>query len=226
MLDHNTAIDHHVQRHILDVLRHTEFARFRDLRPDGLDSNAFSYHLTTLLRQGFLEKTASGYTLTIKGIAYIDRVSAQDVRVRKQPKIMTITAVFNESGEVLLRRKTNQPMINRLTLPSGMLHMEDATIRDAAQREVREKMGIDLTQLTHAGDCYMAIRHVGDTIMNSLMHVFTARVDSRDLTLPDNALWRSPDDLAGAAPATRKVIGVLKNHPGHERFFEEFSEEL
>lgn len=228
MIDDTTTLTHHIQRHMLDVLRRQEFARFRDLRPDGVDSNAFSYHLTQLLKQGIIDKRQAGYTLSTKGLAYIDRVSTSDIRPRRQPKIMTMTVVQDESGNILVRRKQTQPMIHQVTLPTGMLHMEDASIAEAARREVREKMNLMLTgEMVHVGDCYMAIRHDGQVMMNSLLHVFVASVPSSDIPLHDGIFWRSPDDLADAAPATRRVMARLQQRSdSHERFFEEYTEEL
>lgn len=226
MIDINQSPDHHVQRYILDKLRHNEFCRFRDMRPAGVDSNAYSYHLTLLRRQQYVSKTAEGYTLSLKGLAYIDRVSALDTRPRRQPKIMTISAIFNEHGEVLVRRKTNQPMINQWTLPCGMLHMDDDIIHAAAVREVYEKFGLNLPKLHHAGDCYMAIRNDGKTIMNALMHVFTITVQSDEITIPDDTFWAGTTSLEEAAPATRNIIMALTRQGAAGRFFLEFSEDL
>lgn len=226
MIDKIPEAHHFVQRYILDVLRRTEFARFRDLRPDGVDSNAFSYHLTTLKKQGLVDRTDAGYSLTVKGLAYIDRVSAFDTRPRRQPKIMTMTAVTNERGEYLVRYKRTQPMINKITLPAGMLHMDDPTIADAAVREVFEKTGAVIEKPRHVGDYYMAIRHDGEVIMNSLMHTFVVRVKQQDISLNDESFWRTPDDLGDAAPATRRVVKLIEAHDGKTLFFEEFTEEL
>lgn len=226
MVDQHSDPDHYIQRYILDVLRHHEYARFRDLRPKGVDSNAFSYHLTTLIKRGYLNKVEMGYTLTTVGLSYIDRVSKIDTRPRRQPKIMTLTYIFNEHGEILVRPKATQPMINRFTCACGMVHMDDPSIKDAALREVHEKMGVDLRGLRHAGDCYMAIRNDGVVIMNTLMHVFVTEVKKADIPLFGDAVWRAPTDLADAAPATRLVLQTLQKTPPNAKLFEEFVEDM
>lgn len=221
---------HHIQRYILDVLRHTEYARFRDLRPPKVDSNAFSYHLTQLTKLDFVTKTDQGYTLSLHGIAYIDRVSRLDTRPRVQPKIMTITAIFNEHGQVFAYPKKTQPMIGKLTLPAGMLHLDDLTIEAAALREVYEKLGLALPAAEHAGDCYMAVRQGGRTIMNALMHVFEVHITEAELVVPDaawwlaGARWCSPEAVASvAAPASARVLAdIAARRPG-ERFFKEYA---
>lgn len=226
MIDTIPELHHFVQRYILDVLRRNEYARFRDLRPDGVDSNAFSYHLTTLRKQGLVAKSDAGYMLTVRGIAYIDRVSTNDTRLRRQPKIMTIVAVINEAGEYLVRYKRTQPMINKLTLPAGMLHMDDATIADAARREVYEKTGVTIGSPQHAGDCYMAVRHDGEVIMNSLMHVFVVSVEKNEIALTGDVSWCLPSEMGDAAPATQHIVELIEGYDGKVRFFEEFVEEL
>lgn len=227
MFDEFATIDHHIQRHILDVLRRHEFARFRDMRPPAVDSNAYSYHLSRLIRQDYITKAPSGYTLSIKGLAYIDRMTTDDGRLRRQPKIMTATVIADPEGQVLVRRKRAQPMINQVTLPTGMLHMDDSTVEAAARREVLEKMGITLpADIRHIGDCYMAIRHDGQVMMNTLIHVFYAPVWRSDIALHDGIFWRAPGDLADAAPATRHIVASLDKLPTDGLFFAEYSEDL
>lgn len=104
--------------------------------------------------------------------------------------------------------------------------MDDATIADAARREVHEKTGVAIQNPQHAGDCYMAVRHEGEVIMNSLMHVFVASVKKHEVALADNALWRLPSEMSDAAPATQHIVDLIGRYDGKTRFFEEFVEEL
>ena len=55
MID-QVIIEHHIQKHILSVLMHTKFARFRDMRPPKVDTNLYSYHLKLLIKSGFVQK--------------------------------------------------------------------------------------------------------------------------------------------------------------------------
>lgn len=216
---------HFIQRYILDMLMKHQYARFRDLRPPRIDSNAFSYHLTTLTKQNLVTKTDHGYTLTTPGLAYVDSLSSSDTRPRPQPQIRTIIVLINEFGEAIVQRKERQPFINQLTFPSGKLHLDDKTIGEAAVREVYEKTGLHVANLTHAGDLYIAITTGGEVMMNALMHVFTKQVVST-ISLEDGVFWQSLSSLEGAAPATRKIAELLQNRHTQERFFCEFAEEL
>src|ERR1700758_3633322 len=112
MIDTHDDPSHHIQRYILNVLRHTEFARFRDMRPPDTDSNLYSYHLKRLLKRAYVNKTPRGYTLSLNGLIYIDKISTTTDRPRQQAKIMTMSVLLNEHDEALVRYKSSQPMIN------------------------------------------------------------------------------------------------------------------
>ena len=70
-----TTLEHHVQKHIMNVLTYIKFARFRDLRPPNIETNLYSYRLRKLQKSGWVIKTEKGYTLSSKGLIYVDRIS-------------------------------------------------------------------------------------------------------------------------------------------------------
>lgn len=218
---------HFIQRHILGVLMDTKYARFRDMRPDDVDSNAYSYHLTALQKEKLVQKTSEGYTLSIRGLSYIDILSSHDKRPRSQPKIMTLIMIENEYGHFAAYQKERQPFIGQLTFPSGKLHMDDISIKQAALREVREKTGGLLTDLRHVGDSYIALTHDHQVIMNALMHVFYIRIQMSSLHFHPEVQWYTRDEIMDkAAPATRRVVQLMSESFDSHRFFDEYSELL
>ena len=116
--------EHHIQKHILGVLMHMKYARFRDMRPPKVDTNLYTYHLNILKKRGFIIKTDDGYCLGREGLSYVDRVSIKSLKIRTQPKIITMIVVQNANGDVLLQRRTKQPHIDTWTLPYGKLHID------------------------------------------------------------------------------------------------------
>ena len=133
--------NHHIQKHILNVLTYTEYARFRDLRPPKVDTNLYSYHLNSLIKAGWINKSEKGYTLSVNGLIYVDRVSSKKLNIRNQSKIITMLVLQNYRGDILLLKRLKQPYINTWTLPYGKTHIEDTTILEAAKREALEKFG-------------------------------------------------------------------------------------
>ena len=217
-------INHHIQKHIVGVLIHQKYARFRDLRPPRVDTNLYSYHLKAMQKDGWVEKATEGYTLTQDGLAYVDRVSLKKLNVRSQPKIVSMLVVQNSDGDVLLLRRTKQPYIDTWTLPYGKTHIDDASILDGARREWREKLGDAPSEnMVHAGDCYIRVHRESKVISSTLVHVFYAESDD---VAPDDALqWARPHKLSqyDLAPAVEKI--VARTFFRDPYFFEEFEEE-
>lgn len=223
MIEH-TAIEHHIQKHIISVLMHQKYARFRDMRPAKIDTNLYSYHLKLLQKRGFVRKATEGYTLDTKGLLFVDRVSTKSLNIRTQPKIITMLVLQNPDGDVLLYQRRRQPYTDQWTLPYGKLHIEDATILAAAQREAREKLAIEIPNLQHAGDCYIRITEAQQILMSTLVHVFYAEVTAAPTS--NRTLWARPHKLGqyDLAPAVEQI--VTRAFFRDPYFFEEYSEEL
>lgn len=226
MFEQQVFIDHHIQKHILEVLHNQAYARFSELRPPRVDSNAFSYHLTKLVRQGLLAKHEQGYTLTLRGMALLDRIGTFSNEYRPKPRILTITAIQNEDGEFLTLPKPQQPLIGQHTFPTGMVYLHYPSIADAAYTHVRDQTGIALDDVQHIGDCYMALTHEGEPIMNSLLHVFLAQVHAAHVSPNAACEWATAAQLTDAAPATRRIAALIAAGKHTAYFFQEFRQEL
>lgn len=61
---------HYIKQYILDKLVFAEYLRNRDMRPPGVESNLYQYHLKELLKDGYIKKLETGYTLSKKGLQY------------------------------------------------------------------------------------------------------------------------------------------------------------
>ena len=215
-------IIHHIQRHIIGVLIHQKYARFRDLRPPQVDTNLYSYHLKVLQKEGWIEKMTEGYTLSLEGLAYVDRVSLKKLNIRTQPKIITMLVIQNTDGDVLLLRRNKQPYIDTWTLPYGKTHIDDESIIASAQREWHEKLGQVPPILSHAGDCYIRTHRDGNVLSSTFAHVFYAIYD--DIELNDKLQWVRPHKLSHytLAPAVDKII--TRTFFRDPYFFEEYDE--
>jgi 8-oxo-dGTP pyrophosphatase MutT (NUDIX family) len=197
-------------------------ARFSDMRPARVDSNVYSYHLRVLQKDGLVEKTPKGYRLTPAGLLYVDKVSMENLEPRLQPKIITMIVAQNEQNEVLLVPKTKQPFIDALMVPFGKLHLDDATLLEAAQRELREKVKVTGASLRHVGDCYIRAHINGGLVWNVLAHVFVTKLAADQVGLA-NAVWHDVllGDVSDYIPAAQQVI--TKALTAQSFFFEEFN---
>jgi ADP-ribose pyrophosphatase YjhB (NUDIX family) len=215
-------VTHNIQKYILGVLMVQRFARFRDMRPERIDTNLYSYHLKLLQKRGYVEKTREGYTLSKKGVVYIDRVTTASLDVRVQPKITTMFVIQNSKGNVLLYRRYRQPFAGRWSLPNGKLHVEDRTVFDAAQRELSEKLGLASQDFRHVGNCYIRTMDGGDVLMATFVHVFYMKTD--EIVEGEYLKWVPPGgaEAYDPAPAVKQVIKRTLQDKSY--FFAEFEE--
>jgi len=216
-----SSVTHPIQKHIIDVLLNQKIVRFRDLRPERVDTNLFTYHLNSLVKQGMVQKESGGYTLSPAGLSYVDRVSTQERVIRSQPKIITMLVVQNSDGDILLQKRTKQPYIDTWTLPYGKLHIDDVSAVDAAKREAVEKLALDTEALEHAGDCYIRVYSGESLLSTTLAHVFRLYYD--DITLHENLVWARPHKLhtLSLAPAVEEVM--TRTFFKDPFYFEEFT---
>src|SRR5581483_11454279 len=139
---------HHIQRKILQQLMYAASLNYAKMRPAGVESNQFAYHLDQLIHEGLIAKDRRSYSLTDKGLALVDRSSHKDIRVRLQPHIVTSLYITNDQGQMLLYEHRFQPYLNLYGPPQGRLHYAEH-IADAAQRELFEKTGLVDVPLKH-----------------------------------------------------------------------------
>ncbi|KKW04843.1 MAG: NUDIX hydrolase [Candidatus Saccharibacteria bacterium GW2011_GWC2_48_9] len=217
-------INHHIQKHIISVLLYQKIARFSELRPPRTDTNLFSYHLKLLQKNTFVEKIERGYTLSPRGLSYVDRVNADKLFVRRQPKIITMLLVQDGYGNILLQRRTKQPYIDTWTLPYGKVHIDDNSVFDGAVREVVEKLGLEIVAPRHVGDAYIRVRADGMILSSTLAHV--CRFELEDYSETEYVRWCAPLKLGRyeLAPAVESI--VTRSFFGDTFFFEEYTVDL
>lgn len=216
------TVKHHLQKHIIASLMDTEIARFRDLRPQHADTNLFSYHLKALMKSELVEKSKDGYTLSMQGLSYIDRVGTEkDVR-RTQPEVIIMLLIQNSEGDVLLQQREKQPYIHAWALPYGDIHVGDMSLEKAAQRQANERLGLVDQVLKHAGICYIRVNSNRGTLSTTMAHVFTFNRD--DIETSADVIWARPHKLNNykLAPAVDQIIARGFFHDPF--FFEEFED--
>lgn len=202
---------------------HRATARFRDLRPPNTETNLFNYHLKLLQKNGLVDKCDSGYRLATAGLAYVDRVSNQKFQIRQQPKIITMAVIQDGYGKLLLQKRQKQPYIDTWTMPYGKLHIDDKSVMQAIQREVKEKTGLTDLKFTHAGDAYLRVKNHDKLLSTTLAHIFYAAVDEGQAR--EGLMWCDPAKLQKLelAPCVEQI--VARTFFRDPFFFEEFTEQ-
>lgn len=169
---------HYVQKYILDKLIYAKALRNRDMRPPHTESNLYQYHLKRLVDSGYVDHGDGVYTLSGKGLQYADKHSSDLKEQRPQPKLVTILKLENDRGDVLLVPRKKQPFISMYNLPSGKIH-EGESLLSAAQRELREKIGVtEYIELTPAGAVHLTITDGDDIISESYGFILKGQIES------------------------------------------------
>lgn len=189
---------HYIQRKIITLLMRTPTVTYAQLRPKGVESNHFAYHLEQLVKTGLVSKQDRAYSLTATGLALVDRVSHKDISVRKQPHIVTTIAITNGKGEMPLFKHMFQPYLGLIGFPQGRLHYEER-LPEAATRELSEKVGLQGIPLKLRGIVYIYTTKQDQVISKIAAHVFSGSVTGTPaLTTSDPAkgssFWGDPDD--------------------------------
>jgi 8-oxo-dGTP pyrophosphatase MutT (NUDIX family) len=220
---------HHIQSKILGKLLYAESLAYSQMRPEGVESNHFAYHLEQLMRADIVAKRDKRYSLSPRGLALVDRMSQEKMVGRLQPHILTVISITNAKGEKLLFKRAFQPYIHKLGFPLGKTHLEE-TVEQAATRELQEKTGLTGVPLAQRGIVYVHIKSGGFTITKALCHVFSGEVkDTTPAVSSDRgySLWANMEALRpeDVMPGFLEIEGLLA--AGQDGlFFAEFSVEL
>lgn len=217
---------HHIQREILRNLLLVPEARFKDLKPKGLESNIFMYHVKTLIKEGLVEKTEHGYALTGKGKQFVDRSNLESLKIRLQPKAITILAVQNNNGQYVILERLHQPFINNKGFPSGKIHYGES-LHDAATRELLEKTGYTNTPLTFRGNFIMRYFNNSEVVNHIIGFVYSGSVDTVEPLEFKNiyfkSYWGDKEELYvdNRFKGHPEIFELLNKTPKGELFFAE-----
>ncbi len=156
-----------VQVDILNQLRYRSFLGYNQLWNKKGDSAKFAYHLRSLEKKGFVEKSKSGYKLSVPGIKFTDYLSM----LSPQP-IVTIILVAKKDDCVLVNYREKYPFKGYQEFCGSKLKQHE-TIYEAAQDRLQRKL--DLTgKLTYRGIEFLQTKEKNELVMHHHLHIFLA----------------------------------------------------
>ncbi len=136
-------LTHNIQRKIIRALALHQTLSFAELRPKGIESNAFTYHLNTLIKEGYVEKHDKGnYELTALGKMLGINSHLTPKEWLSQAHSVVFVVVHDPERGWLVRRRKAQPMYGHV----GFLHFEplaDEPTLETANQICKTKVGID-----------------------------------------------------------------------------------
>ena len=206
----NTVVEHTVQRDILERLTHVKTLRFSELKPAGMENNAFMYHLKQLLVMGYVsQQPDKSYLLTPRGLSYVDTLTFVNKKPRKQPKIIGVITLKDSEGRYLLAKRLVQPTIDTWMIPSGKRHFGESPDTHAI-RQTREWIDADIT-LARRGFLDVRIQHGDELVSHLTGHVYSGVYDGE---LPDDTEkfhfeWHAPASELHFTPGTCELLQAL-----------------
>lgn len=135
---------HHIQRQILVRLRQEGSLSYQQLKPDGMEGNAYNYHLRELKKSTLIVQEADQYLLTSTGHLVSDAFSYTTKRLMLRP-YHYIAPLVTMDEYVLVYVPTRKPLTNYLCLPSGKLHYGDSTAEGISREMQRRNITSDYT---------------------------------------------------------------------------------
>lgn len=171
------TVTHHIQLSILRHMLSTHESRYSDIKPKGVESNLFMYHLKQLIREGLVEKKDKTYVLTRIGKRFADRATLETMKIRVQPKIVSVLCIRRADGKWLVMRRKHQPFIDYKGFPSGKLHYGES-LQQSAERELREKADLTDVPLQLRGNVVMRFTENNEIVNHIIGYVYYAEVGS------------------------------------------------
>lgn len=135
-----------IQKKIFLKLLTSEQLRYSEIKPKNLANDLFNYHLQFLLKKELITKTGNTYTLSTKGIKFLEETKpisrtegfTQNYRVSV---LYIVIRETNESKTILVQKRTRKPFLANTGIPSGKL-LKGERIEDAAKRLCFKETGL------------------------------------------------------------------------------------
>jgi predicted transcriptional regulator len=137
---------HKVRASILKSLRRTGPARFSALmKPTGLESDTFKFHLRHLVKLGYVTKLPPGeYELTPSGKELANTIDDANLVIQKQPKLSFLLVVARTSRnerQFLLQKRLRSPYFGYRSFITGPILWAES-FEEAAGRELKKQAGL------------------------------------------------------------------------------------
>jgi ADP-ribose pyrophosphatase YjhB (NUDIX family) len=142
-LHNESYIDHFLQADILNKLAGAnEPVRFSDLKQDGIENSLFMYHANKLISRGLVDKTEAGFTLTLKGVRWVNYAGAFHGFSITTPRPLVQFIIQDGADNTLLAVRKGQlrKQLNDYLLP-GNIYRYGLTLEENSTAILRELFG-------------------------------------------------------------------------------------
>lgn len=213
-----------IQKHALGVLMRAEAASLKQMRPEGVDSNLFSYHIHYLKTNQIIELVTRGqYRLTTKGMHVAGKFNA--ATSSEAHDVKSVIVLYARRGDdVLLFKWSRHPYFGYYTLPHDRYNYGES-LGGALAEAIQDKLHVSVAEADPAyrKSGIIHITHGGEEISCMSAHVYEVSPDHiSDRMLRNGSLvWVSPSQLRQAGDVMGGLGELLdKIDDRHEGMFE------
>lgn len=205
-------LHHNIQTKIVEYLAANPGSSYAEIRPDNVESNAFSYHLKLLIKEGLVKKRSDGrYRLTAVGgmISHKPDKNMRD-RVSRAYSVMFLTAQ-DERGRWLVRRRLYPPLHGYLETVLSHPYNEDS-LEVTAKASFKDHTGMT-ADFEVAGN--LLVRVVAEDELLSYKNVIVLRAKSLSGSLSAKAKdegcqWVTAADIQDTEKVAPHMDDLLK----------------
>lgn len=204
-------LTHNIQRKIIRGLALHETLGFAELRPENTESNVFTYHLQTLIKEGYVEKGDHSYQLTALGKMLGINSHLSPKEWLSQAHAVIFALVHNpDTDKWLVRKRKAQPMYDYI----GFLHFEpiaEQLTETLATDILKTKVGLTAT-FEPAGYGYARFFRDGELQSFTTFNALIARQCSGDIstqTETGESYWASYDEIKNSDKLLPTMLPIL-----------------
>ena len=131
---------HDIQTKILKELLFKPVAKFSDLNVTDMTNDHFTFHIKRLVELELVQKTDSGYELSVSGKEFANRMDTDALALERQAKT-TVLLVCIKNNKYLVQQRLKQPYFGFHGFISGKTRWGE-TVSETAIRELAEETGL------------------------------------------------------------------------------------
>ncbi len=194
---------HEAQTKILRELLFLPACKFAELQKvSGLESDHAKFHIKRLVELGYVDKTNSLYSLSVKGKEYANKLDTDAGVIERQPKVAVMLVVEREQDgekQYIFQERLKHPYYGYWGPPTGKVRWGES-ILETATRELKEETGLDGV-FVYRGLNHERVEHerTGEIVEDKIFHLMFC--DSSSGTMKERFdggrnVWRSMAEMA------------------------------
>jgi ADP-ribose pyrophosphatase YjhB (NUDIX family) len=130
---------HHIQAKILTYLQKNSRGTFAELNQEKLPNDWFSYHIRQVIKNGWVEKYDTAYSLTKNGKKVVLQVGDDDVLMENQR--LSVLLVVTNGKKYVVQHRHEEPFKSYWEFPTVKIKYSELP-KNVAQSLLKQELGL------------------------------------------------------------------------------------